>query len=62
MLSQLGWYGDTSFEVIVGVKIGRSRVGGPELCVMDRWITGDRGHDVYPGSGPLIGGNTLRPA
>src|SRR4051812_37397316 len=22
-------------------------------------VTGDRGHDVYPGSGPLYGGNTL---
>ena len=25
-------------------------------------VTGDRGHDVYLGSGPLNGGNTLRPA
>ena len=25
-------------------------------------VTGDRGHDVYPGSGPLYGGNTLLPA
>ena len=25
-------------------------------------VTGDRGHDVYPGSGPLDGGKTLRPA
>ena len=24
-------------------------------------VTGGRGHDVYPGSGPLDGGNTLRP-
>ena len=46
----------------VGVKTSRSRVGGPKLCVMDRWVTGDRGHDVYPGSGPLNGGNTLLPA
>ena len=23
-------------------------------------VTGDKGHDVYPGSGPLYGGNTLR--
>ena len=46
----------------VGVKTGRSRVGAPKLCVMDRWVTGDRGHDVYPGSGPLDGGKTLRPA
>ena len=27
-----------------------------------RMVTGGRGHDVYPGSGPLDGGNTLRPA
>ena len=26
-----------------------------------RMVTGDRGHDVYPGSGPLDGGKTLRP-
>ena len=25
-------------------------------------VTGDRGHDVYPGLGPLNGGNTLLPA
>ena len=29
-------------EVPVGVKTGRSRVGGPKLCVMDRWVTEDR--------------------
>ena len=25
-------------------------------------VTGNRRHNVYPGSGPLYGGNTLRPA
>ena len=45
----------------VGAKTGGSRVGGPELCVLSM-VTGDRGHDVYPGSGPLYGGNTLLPA
>ena len=25
-------------------------------------VTGDEGHDVYPGLGPLYGGNTLLPA
>ena len=25
-------------------------------------VTGDKEHDVYPGSGPLDGGKTLRPA
>src|SRR3954468_17274473 len=24
-----------------------------------RMVTGDKGHEVYPGSGPLDGGNTL---
>ena len=24
-------------------------------------VTGSKGHDVYPGSGPLDGGKTLRP-
>ena len=49
-------------DISAGAKTGRSRVGGPKLCVMDRWVTGDRGHDVYPGSGPLDGGETLGPA
>ena len=53
---------ETTMEACVGVKTGRSRVGGPKLCVMDRWVTGDKGHCVYPGSGPLNGGNTLLPA
>ena len=48
--------------IIVGVKTGRSWVGGPELCVYGSRVTGGRGHDVYAGSGPLDGGNTLRPA
>ena len=25
-------------------------------------VTGSKGHNVYPGSGPLDGGNTLLPA
>ena len=47
--------------MIVGVKTGGSRVGGPEL-----WSKANgnrrRGHNVYPGSGPLDGDNTLLPA
>ena len=35
---------------IVGVKTGRSRVGGPELCV--RMVTGGRGHGVLLRFGP----------
>ena len=49
-------------KMSVGVKTGKSRVGGPELCVYGSMVTGDKGHNVYPGSGPLDGGNTLRPA
>ena len=37
----------------VGVKTGGSRVGGPELWILDQWGTRDEGHDVYPGLGPL---------
>ena len=43
----------------VGVKIGGSRVGGPELCV---YADGNRRQGTrcfYPGSGPLDGGKTL---
>ena len=39
--------------VDVGVKIGGSRVGGPELWILDQWGTRDEEHGVYPGSGPL---------
>ena len=39
--------------VTVGVKTGGSRVGGPELWILDQWGTRDEGHGVYPGSGPL---------
>ena len=42
----------------VGVKTGGSRVGGPAVR-LGSMVTGDGGHDVYPGSGPLYGGNTL---
>ena len=35
--------------------------GSRTVCL--RWmVIGGRGHDVCPGSGPLDGGNTLRPA
>ena len=46
----------------VSVKTGGSRVGGPELWILDRWVTGEKGDDIYLGSGPLNGGKTLRPA
>ena len=47
---------------VVSVKTGGSRVGGPKQCVLGSMITGGKGHNVYPGSGPLDGGKTLRPA
>ena len=39
-----------------------STVGGPKQCVLGSMVTGGKGHNVYPGSGPLDGGKTLRPA
>ena len=48
--------------VIVGVKTGGSRVGGPKQCILGSMVTGGKGHNVYPGSGPLDGGKTLLPA
>ena len=35
---------------------------GSRTMRLRRMVTGGRGHDVYLGSGPLDGGNTLRPA
>ena len=35
---------------------------GSRTVRLGSMVTGDRGHDVYPGSGPLYGGNTLLPA
>ena len=45
----------------VGVKTGGSRLGVPTVRLR-LMVTGGGGHDVYPGSGPLYGGNTLLPA
>ena len=44
--------GTLNESTIVGVKTGRSQVGGPKLCVMDRWVIGGRGHEVLPRFGP----------
>ena len=49
-------------SINVGVKTGGTRVGGPELCGLGFMVTGGGGHDVYPSSGPLYGGNSLLPA
>ena len=35
---------------------------GSRTVGLGSMVTGGRGHDVYPGSGPLDGGNTLCPA
>ena len=52
--------GTLNESTIVGVA--DLEVGGPELWISDRWVTRDEADDVYPGSGPLNGGKTLRPA
>ena len=46
----------------VGVKTSGSRVGGSRTVRLRWMVTRDGGHDVYPGLGPLDGGNTLIPA
>ena len=38
------------------------RVGGPELWIVRSMVTGTKETMFYPGSGPLNGGKTLRPA
>ena len=50
-------------EVITGVdvKTGGSRVGSRTVRLR-LMVAGGGGHDVYLGSGPLYGGNTLLPA
>ena len=35
---------------------------GSRTVRLGSMVIGDKGHDVYPGSGPLYGGNTLLPA
>ena len=35
---------------------------GSRTVRLGSMVTGDGGHNVYPGSGPLYGGNTLLPA
>ena len=37
-------------------------VGGPELWILGSIVTGTKEMMFYPGSGPLNGGKTLRPA
>ena len=35
---------------------------GVPICASRLMVTGSKGHNVYPGSGPLDGGKTLLPA
>ena len=35
---------------------------GSRTVRLGRMVTGGKGHEVLPGSGPLDGGKTLRPA
>jgi len=37
-------------------------VGGPKLWILGSMVTGTKEMMFYPGSGPLDGGKTLRPA
>ena len=52
----------TGFKVCCGCQNWRISGRGPRTVRLRRMVTGGGGHDVYPGSGPLDGGNTLRPA
>ena len=57
------WHSGTPNESTnVGVKTGGSQVGGHGAVRLRLMVTGSKGHNVYPGSGPLYGGNTLLPA
>ena len=59
-------YGDDTVELSMKAPMSVSRpvdLGrGSRTVRLRRMVTGGKGHDVYPGSGPLEGGNTLRPA
>ena len=46
----------------IGVKPADLGQGVPNLRMRIEGNGRQRGHDVYPGSGPLNGGNTLLPA
>ena len=44
------------------VSTGRHRGRGSRSMRLRLMLTGSKGHNVYPGSGPLDGGKTLLPA
>ena len=53
------------YEVPGGCRCQNRRISGrgSRTVRQGRMVTGDKGQDVfYPGSGPLDGGKTLRPA
>ena len=54
--------GTLNESTIVGVKTGISQGRGPELWILGSMVTGTKETMFYPGSGPLDGGKTLRPA
>ena len=59
-------YGDDTVELSMKAPMSVSKPAdlglGSRTVRLRRMVTGDKGHDVYPGSGPLDGGKTLRPA
>ena len=57
-------YVDFGPDIFSGCRCQNWRIlgRGSRTVRLRQMVTGGRGHDVYPGSGPLDGGNTLRPA
>ena len=62
----IGPIGDDTEELSMKAPMSVSKPAdlgyGVPNCASRRMVTGGWGHDVYPGSGPLDGGNTLLPA
>ena len=47
IIDTLETYQQSTTAVVVGVKTGRSRVGGPELCVWGSMVTRDDGDTMF---------------
>ena len=55
-------YHDGTVELSMEAPINRRILGrGSQTVRLRLMVTRGGGHDVYPGSGPLDGGNTLLP-
>ena len=59
-------YGDDTVELSMKAPMSVSKPAdlgsGSRTVRLRLMVTGGGGHNVYPGSGPLYGGNTLLPA